>query len=55
MLEIGGGGKHIGQFKRGEIIMGDKGSKDKAKKENRKKAKLTPKEKRQKKREKKIK
>ncbi len=40
-------------LKQGEIDMGDKGKKDKVKREHQKKAKLSPKEKRKLKREKK--
>jgi hypothetical protein len=42
-------------FNHGETEMGDKGSKDKGKREQQKKALLTPKEKRKQKREKKNK
>ena len=42
-----------GRFEQGETAVGDKGKKDKGRKEVQKKAKLSPKEKRQKKKEKK--
>jgi hypothetical protein len=42
-------------FKQGETDMGDKGRRDKGKKEQQKKAQLSPKEKRQRKKEKKNK
>ena len=50
---LGGTGTVV--FNHGETDMGDKGSKDKGKREDQKKAQLTPKEKRKLKREKKNK